>query len=99
MPRRLYEIEIGDWYHSPWTSARFEVVAMDEASRAVEIQYEDGTVEEIDYESWPQLEAEDAGPPDDVTGALDTEPEDDDRTGLNLDGLDDPFEELDYLLH
>lgn len=78
MGRLLREIEIGLWYEAADESGRFEVVAMDDTSHTIEIQYIDGTVGEIDYEAWSQLGATDSAPPDDDSGAFDTEPPDHD---------------------
>ncbi len=42
---------IGDWYKND-SNESFEVVAFDKTKGLAEIQYFDGTVEEIDLESW-----------------------------------------------
>ena len=66
---------IGDWYRRPGGET-FEVVAIDPDDRTIEIQYFDGTIEELDVEDWrdePILAAE---PPEDWTGSVDVEPED-----------------------
>ena len=42
---------IGDWYRLNG-GALFEVVALDEDDGTIEIQYFDGTVEEMDVEDW-----------------------------------------------
>ena len=41
---------VGDWYRSH--GQLFEVVAIDESERVVEIQHADGDLEEIDFEDW-----------------------------------------------
>ena len=46
-----YTPRIGDWYESVG-SDDFEIVAIDEEEAALEIQYFDGSVEEIDFDSW-----------------------------------------------
>jgi len=89
MGRLLREVEIGMWYDSLDTSDRFEVVAMDESNHTIEIQYFDGTVEDIDYESWSQMNVRDCAPPDDDSGALDTETADYDVGALLLNATDD----------
>jgi len=43
---------IGQWYQDTNSSSLFEVVAVDEKSRTVEIQYHDGDIGEVDIESW-----------------------------------------------
>lgn len=93
---------IGEWYrHNGGES--FEVVAFDEDDGTIEIQYFDGTVEEMDTEDWEAQWAdralEAAEPPEDWTGSVDVEPVDEasggsdlsDEGGLrasSLDGID-----------
>lgn len=43
--------EIGEWYRDG-DSERFEVVAIDDDEEVIEIQYFDGTIEEIFFEDW-----------------------------------------------
>ena len=66
---------IGEWYRRPGGES-FEVVAIDRDDRTIEIQYFDGTVEELEMEEWYEggIEAGDA--PEDWTGSLDVDPED-----------------------
>ena len=92
MTRRLSEVEIGLWYEAGNLSQRFEVVAMDNADHTIEIQYADGTLEEIDYESWSSLDAEDCSPPDDDSGVFDIDPGEADVDALlmRMDADDGP---------
>ena len=70
---------VGEWYRGG-TNELFEVVAIDAQDQTIEIQYFDGTVEEMDFESWNEnlwddlIEAADA--PEDWSGAIDVEAED-----------------------
>src|SRR5438309_11643204 len=70
---------IGDWYRSSG-GALFEVVALDDDDGTIEIQYFDGTVEEMDIEDWAtQREAgalEAAEAPEARRGSGDGEPTD-----------------------
>jgi hypothetical protein len=80
---------IGAWYrHSGGDS--FEVVAFDEDDGTIEIQYFDGTVEEMDTEDWDSQWAdraiETAEPPEDWSGSVDIEPEDDSALGSDISG-------------
>ena len=70
-----YEPRIGDWYKNP-QGAQFEVVAFDEPSGNIEIQYYDGAVEELDMDSWAELNIDAIEPPEDWSGSLDIERED-----------------------
>jgi len=72
------QANIGSWYRLNGGDT-FEVVAVDEDDGTIEIQYFDGTVEELDVEDWESqwddgaLEA--AEPPEDWTGSVDVEQE------------------------
>jgi hypothetical protein len=75
---------IGDWYRLNG-GALFEVVARDDDDGTVEIQYFDGTVEEMDIEDWEaQWEEgalESAEPPEDWSGSVDVESGDEEGRG------------------
>jgi hypothetical protein len=71
---------IGEWYRNP--GGVFEVVAYDEDDGTIEIQYFDGTIEELEREDWNAqwkegtLEAGEA--PEDWSGSVDVDtPEED----------------------
>jgi hypothetical protein len=66
---------IGQWYRRPGGES-FEIVAIDRDDHTIEIQYFDGTVEEMEAEGWLEDEIEASEPPEDWTGSLDVEPED-----------------------
>ncbi|GMW07535.1 MAG: hypothetical protein QY320_00400 [Gammaproteobacteria bacterium] len=86
---------IGNWYRHE-NGELFEVVARDETDATVEIQYFDGTVEELDQDAWDELEIEEAEAPEDWTGSVDVDEEEleqlADRPNENFD---DPLEYLD----
>jgi hypothetical protein len=70
---------VGAWYRRTGGES-FEVVAFDEDDGTIELQYFDGTVEEMDKEDWESQWAdrslETAEPPEDWTGSVDIEPDD-----------------------
>ena len=66
---------IGQWYRRPGGDS-FEVVAVDPDDRTIEIQYFDGTIEELELEEWLEDQIEASQPPEDWTGSVDVEPED-----------------------
>lgn len=83
---------IGNWYRIQGGDS-FEVVAYDEDDGTIELQYFDGTVEEMDLEDW-QAEQENGAleevePPEDWTGSVDVDPEEDDVRGALGYGDDD----------
>jgi hypothetical protein len=67
---------VGQWYRGV-TNELFEVVAIDDQDETIEIQYFDGTVTEMDFDTWNEhlfdrlLDAADA--PEDWSGAIDVE--------------------------
>ena len=61
--------ELGKWYQDN-EGHYFEIVACDDDG-AMEVQYFDGTVEEIDIDTWNQLEVTKSAPPEDWTGPFD----------------------------
>jgi hypothetical protein len=73
---------VGQWYRGG-TSELFEVVAIDEQDETIEIQYFDGTVTEIEFDSWNEQLLDElidvADAPEDWSGAVDVEAEDMDR--------------------
>jgi hypothetical protein len=52
------------------------VVAIDRDDSTIELQYFDGTIEELDFDEWREEEIVAASPPEDWTGSVDVDPED-----------------------
>lgn len=76
-----YQPVIGGWYETA-TGEAFEVVAQDPEERTLEIQYFDGAIEELDLETWLELDLIPIEPPEDYSGSLDISRED---YGVDLD--------------
>jgi len=87
--------DIGDWYQDE-AGNRFEVVAVDEDDRTIEIQHFDGTIEELDFVTWEGSNFEPAGAPEDYSGSLDIEREDMD-VDLNRPSSGKSVDPLEYL--
>ncbi|HET7307086.1 MAG TPA: DUF6763 family protein [Gammaproteobacteria bacterium] len=68
-------VAVGDWYQT-MTGELLEVVAADESEDTIEVQYFDGTVAELDTESWYENIRGPASPPEDWSGSLDISRED-----------------------
>lgn len=87
--------KIGQWFRRP-NGALLEVVAVDEDDNTIEIQFFDGTIDEIDIESWREQFLVEVAPPEDWTGPVDMDP--DDYKGTAFDempvGFHDPLEFL-----
>jgi hypothetical protein len=96
---------VGSWFSG--RDGLFEVVAIDEADGTIEIQYHDGSLEELEMQDWAMRckagTLRPAEQPEDFTGAIDVEAEDEPLPGtasfdmdgaLNARSLGD-FEDLD----
>ena len=65
--RRIYQPNVGSWYKNQDINNLFEVVATDEDGN-VEIQYFAGEIEEIDLDTWNELDLKLVPPPEDWSG-------------------------------
>ena len=72
---------IGQWFRR-LNGTLFEVVAVDEAARTIEVQQFDGTIDEIDLENWADLFLVEVSAPEDWSGSLDLSSDD---YGVDLD--------------
>ena len=66
---------IGKWFRRR-NGTLFEVVAVDEEDGTIEIQFFDGTIDEVDLEAWPGLLTVEVSAPEDWSGSVDMDPED-----------------------
>lgn len=90
--------QVGHWYRQ-FNGALFEVVAVDEKDYTVELQHFDGTLDQIELETWPNLLIETVGAPEDWSGSVDMDPEDYDGEDLSdlPYGWHDPLEYIDQM--
>lgn len=61
----------GSWYQDLDNGALFEVVAIDEKSQTIEVQYYDGEIDEFDVESWGSLRVTHASAPENAYASYD----------------------------
>ncbi len=61
----------GNWYYDTERRRDFTVVTVDEEEEVIEIQYQDGDLEELDFDEWAELDLELTEPPEDWRGPLD----------------------------
>lgn len=66
---------IGKWFRRP-NGTLLEVVAVDEQDSTVEIQLFDGTIDEVELESWREQFLIEVAAPEDWSGSVDMDPED-----------------------
>lgn len=92
----------GQWYESLEDEETFQVLSVDEDAELIELQYEDGDVEEIDYETWQELDLDLTEEPEGWSGSEDEKAddekfeEDDDDDDWDDDDDDDDDDDEDY---
>lgn len=67
---------IGNWYKDREYDYMFEVVATDDAEHYIEIQHFAGEIEEIDIETWYELDLKSIPAPEDWSGPFEIAKED-----------------------
>ena len=86
---------IGKWFRRP-DGTLLEVVAVDEGDGTIEIQFFDGTIDEIEIDAWRDQLVIEVAAPEDWSGSVDMDP--DDYKGTRTDemppGFHDPLEFL-----
>ena len=89
---------IDAWYHYPEKAQKFKVTAFDEHTSTVEIQYFDGTIDEMGFDTWYGLDMERIEAPEDWTGPMDNIEKDDLNpvgTEMQREDWEAPYEEED----
>ena len=76
---RDYEPVPGQWYENLEEEEPFRVLSMDEDSELVEIEYLDGDIEEIDLETWHEMDLELTQEPEGWSESHDDEDEEEDE--------------------
>jgi hypothetical protein len=89
---RDYEPVAGQWYENLEEEESFRVLSVDEDSELVEIEYLDGDVEEIDLETWHEMDLERTEEPEGWTGSADDD-EDEKEKEEDWDEDDDEDED------
>ena len=90
-----YQPRVGNWYKSI-NGDKFEIVALDSDVATMEIQHYYGAVEELDFDSWDEMEIVTIEPPEDWSGSLDIQ-RDDYGVDLELTSPNDHINPLDDL--
>ena len=75
---RDYEPVPGQWYENVEEEESFRVLSVDEDSERLEIEYLDGDIEEIDLESWREMDLERIEEPEGWSESDDEDAADDD---------------------
>jgi hypothetical protein len=89
---RDYEPVAGQWYQNIEEEEQFRVLTVDEDSELVEIEYLDGDIEEMDIETWHEMDLERIQQPE---GWSESEDEDEAEDDEDWDDEDDEDEDDD----
>jgi len=68
----------GQWYENLDDDDVFLVLSVDEDAELIEIEYVDGDIEEIDYETWQEMDLEPTDEPEGWAGSDGDDVDDDD---------------------
>ena len=86
---RDYEPVPGQWYENLEEEEQFRVLTVDEDSELIEIEYLDGDIEELDIESWHELDLEKIDEPEGWSESEDEDDEDEDEDWDEDEGDED----------
>ena len=77
---REYEPVVGQWYENVDENENFRVLSVDEDAELIEVEYLDGDIEEIDLETWREMDLDKIDQPEgwSASRAEDKEEEDED---------------------
>jgi hypothetical protein len=89
---RDYDPVQGQWYQDLEENEIFQVLSVDPDEEIVELQYENGDIEEIDLDTWHELDLEHADEPEGWSSDDEDDDEDDDD---DLDDDDDDWDDDD----
>jgi hypothetical protein len=76
---REYEPVAGQWYENIDENESFRVLRVDEDSELIEIEYLDGDIEELDLDTWQELDLDKIDQPEGWSAADDQEEEEEEK--------------------
>jgi len=89
---REYEPAVGQWYENIDENESFRVLSVDEDAELVELEYLDGDIEEIDLETWHELDLEKITEPEGWAGSAEDEDEEEEEKD-EKDDLDETWDD------
>jgi hypothetical protein len=93
---REYEPAVGQWYENIDENESFRVLSVDEDAELVELEYLDGDLEEIDLETWHELDLDKIDEPEGWAGsAEDDDEEEEEEAKDEKDDLDETWDDDD----
>lgn len=76
---REYEPVAGKWYRDLEEEESFQVLSVDEDQELIEIQHLDGDIEELDLDTWAEMDVEPTEEPEGWSGSGDDDDDVDDE--------------------
>ncbi len=92
---RDYEPVAGQWYENLEEEDSFRVLSVDEDAELVEIEYLDGDIEELDIDTWHELDLERIAQPEGWTAPEDEDEDEDEEDEEEHEDEDDDWDEDD----
>jgi len=92
---REYEPTAGQWYENLEENESFRVLSVDEDAETIEIEYLDGDIEEIDLDTWAELDLDKVDEPEGWAGANEDDDDDDEEEEEEEDLDDDDWDDDD----
>ena len=92
---RDYDPVQGQWYEDLEENEIFRVLSVDPDEEIIEVQYENGDIEEIDLDTWHELDLERAEEPE-GWASDDDEDEDEDEEEADEDDWDEDEDDDDW---
>ncbi len=92
---REYEPVVGNWYRDLDEKESFLVLSVDEDAEMIEIQHVDGDIEEIDLDTWAELDLDPTDEPEGWSGSEGDDDDDDDWDEDEEDDEDDDWDDED----
>ena len=92
---RDYEPAKGQWYQNVEEDETFRVLSVDEDAELVEIEYLDGDIEEMDIDTWHEMDLEKIEEPEGWADKDDDDDDDEDEDEDEDEDLDDEDDDWD----
>jgi len=92
---RDYEPVAGQWYENVEEDDSFRVLSVDEDAELVEIEYLDGEIEEIDLDTWHEMDLERIAEPEGWAAEEDDDEDEEEEEEDEEDDEDDDWDEDD----
>jgi len=93
---RDYDPVQGQWYQDLEDNEIFQVLSVDPDEEIIELQYENGDIEEIDLDTWRELDLEETDEPEGWSSdEFEADEDDEDDLGDDWDDDDDDWDDED----